>query len=399
MSDATYYTIGMVEESTYGTTPASALQLVNVTEFPLARTRSTERPNVLTGSRRRYPTSVLQEDGGLTVPCPIQYGNMLMMREGLLANDIAAAAATITATDISTVGATGVITSAAGDTSDFEVGDWVYISGSSVAGNNGWKGPLTAAGASSITVPAAQVEDEAATASITISTTRHTDGSTQKSYSAEWRDTLLTNKFRSGTGFVVSQGVYTWTQGQFTTESYTLMGKAPVKGSATIGTGAATAAPTSGFINAVQDFGTIYIGSAATSYIISSLTLTVTNVQNAVRGLGSLGPSNIVIGPLGIELRATLLYDNNSDTVLGNIEDHDTIDVAWDIVDPQGNRELFYLPALKCDGGEGPAPGQAGNLVDFELMATGHDPAKDADSPYVSTGFGYQMANFKVPAP
>jgi hypothetical protein len=397
VSDATYYTEGIVEETTFGVVPASALQLINVTSFPLTRPRSMGRPNVHTGNRRRYPERILQEDGNLSVPAPIQYANLRLLREGLMANDIATIA-TITDTDISVVGSTGVIASVAGDMSDFAVGDHVYVSGASVAANNGWKGPVTAADASSITVPAAQVSDESATASITISTTRHTDAEVEKSYTAEWRDTKLTNKFRSASGLSVGQGVYDWAQGAFATETYTLIGKAPVKGSATVGTGAALAAPTSGFMNAVQDFGEIWIGTAAaTSYVISKLTLTVTNGQNAIRGLGSLGPSAIPLGPMDLELRATVLYDDNSDTLFGQMEDHATIDVAWDIVDPQGNRERHYLPAMKA-GGDGPAPGEAGSQTEFELMATGHDPARDADSPYVAAGFGYQYAQFSVPA-
>lgn len=396
MSDATLYKVGIIEESTYGTTPSAAMQLVNVTEAPLARTRSAERPNILTGDRRRYPEQELQLDGTLTLAAPIQYGNMLLLQEAIMANDIESAA-TITATDISVVGSTGVIASAAGDMSPFDNGDLVYISGSLNGTNDGWKGPVTSAASGEITVPAGQVSDESAGESITISTIRLTDASTKKSFGMEWQDTGLTDKWRNGKGFQVGQATYSWTQGQFATESYTLIGQAPTKASATIGTGSATAAPTSAFMNAVTDWGTLYIAETATTHIVSSLTLTVTNVQNAVRGLGNLGPSNIILGPQDIELRVTVLYDDNSDALLANMEDHDTLSTWWDIVDAQGNRKAFFLPAAKASG-EGPAPGQAGNLVDFELTLMGHDPAKDASSAYVSAGFGFQFGIFRKAA-
>ena len=394
MSDATLYQVGIVEETTYGTMPTAAFQRVNVTEFPLTRDRTSERPNILTGNRRRFPKRALQEDGGLSLPAPIQFGNMLLPREGLLGNDIGSAV-TITGSDIDFNGTTGAVTAVSTSLADVDNGDWLYITGT--ASNNGWKGPVTGAAALTFNLPAAQVTTEVAGSAFTFKTQRHTDAALEKSYSSEWQDTGLTNKFRANNGNFITQGVFAWAQGAYATETYTLIGKAPVKGSATVGTGAALAAPTSSFMNSVQDFGTIRIGGTATSAVISTLNLTVTNTNNVIRGLGSLGPAAFKYGPMDIDLTATVLYDDNSDVLLGNQEDQDTVSLAWDIVDVQGNRELYFLPAGKADG-PGPAPGQAGSLVDFELMVSGHDPARDADSAYVSAGFGFQFAIFRVAA-
>lgn len=396
MSDATLYTAATVEESTYGTTPASALQLVNVTEFNLQRNRTVNRPNILTGDYRRYPNRVLQEDGALTAPAPLQYENFILWQEGVLSND-RGAAVSASGTDVAIDGSTGAITTTSTSLSNFSDGDLIYMSGNSTNAD-GWYGPVTSAGALTITVPAGQVSTEAAGNTVTLKTRRLVDGSTPKYYSNEWQDTGLTNKFRSGTGYVPTQYQLNWQQGQYANESVTFAGKAPSKASATIGTGSATAAPTSSFMNAVQDWGTLYIAESATTYVISQLQLQITNVQNAIRGLGNLGPSAMSRGPMDISLTAQVLYDDNSDTLLGNIEAQDTLAFWWDVVDLEGNRMAFFVPAGTCDGGPGPTPGQAGNLTEFELQVMGFDPAKGSSSAYTSAGFGFQIGIFYVPA-
>lgn len=390
MSDATLYTASIVEETVYGTTPASALQLINVTSFDLQRPRSIERPNVLTGDRRRHANVVLQDDGSLTVPSPLQYLNNLLLMEGVQGNDIDAAFAE-TQTDI-VIDTSGTITTVAGDFSALNAGDWIFVAGATTAGNNGWKGPIVSATTTVITVPASQVTTDGA-ATVTIQTQSLNDGIIEKSYSVEWEDTGLTNRFRGGTGMSVQSATWSWAEGSFATESYELIGQAPVKSAATIGTGGPTAALTTDFMNSVDNWGSIFIAETASTHIISDLTLTVTNQLNPVRGLGSIGPSAITFGNQDIALTATILYDDNSDALFAQIEDHDTISIFWEVVDDQSNHIGFFVPALKADDGQ-PNVGEAGNQVSFTLTASGHDPAKDTASAYTSSGFDRQFAIF-----
>lgn len=325
----------------------------------------------------------------------MQYRNLINLWEAFQSNDVETAA-TITGTDIAFNGTTGAVTTTSTDLSALNDGDWIFISGTT--SNNGWKGPITSAGAMTITLPAAQVTTEAAGASMTLKLTeRLVLANTQKSFSVEWNDPTLTNKFRSGTGFVVTDVSVSWSQGSIVTEEFTLAGQAPVRGSATIGTGSPTAAPTSGFMNAVGDFGKIYVDNAQTSAIITELSINGSTIQDPARGLGNLGPSSFTEGDQQINLSGTMLYDDNSDAIFSNIEDHDTVSLFWDTVDAQGNRLGFYIPALKADEGE-PDVGEPGTRVSMPFTFSGHDPAKDSSSAHVSDGFGFQFALFLVDA-
>jgi len=400
MSDATYTTVGIVEESTYGTTPASALQLINVSSVDLNRDLNVSRPNILTGDRRRHANQILQKSGALNLPAPLQYENFLLLHEGVMMND-RGAAVTVTASTISFDSATETIADSGSGLGSFAVGDWVYVSGSANSGNNGWKGPVLTAAAGALTFPNGQVvTTEVAGSSITIKTRRLLDGSasTIKSYSAEYQITDLTTEFRSGTGYRVVSWECKWSQGSWAEERVSLMGQVPGMANATIGTGAATAAATAPFMNAVDDFQTILFGSDSTSSTFSAiatdLTLTISNTLNPVYGLGNVGPSNYSVGPQDISLALTLYYDDNARTIMDLAEAHTTIWIGFDVVDSAGNRMAFSLPSMKPDDGDIQI-GEAGNQITLPLQFSGHDPARDSGS--LSTSIPYQSAFFYVP--
>ena len=89
---------GVAEEASYGVTPASALQLINLSEFPeFTRTRNTATPPVIGAAdpRRPFKSRVLQEDGNLVLNSGLQFGNMRLLWEGLLMTDKGTATATL----------------------------------------------------------------------------------------------------------------------------------------------------------------------------------------------------------------------------------------------------------------------------------------------------------------
>lgn len=394
---ATFTRVGVVEESSYGTTPSSALQLINVSSVDMTQNRSASRPNVLTNDRRRFPKRVLQKAGNLVLPSPMQYENTLMLEEGLQ-NASRGTAISITGTTISFTAGTNTVADSAEGFANLAVGDLVYISGAGVAANNGWKGPLLTKAVGSFTLPAGQIADEAATESITIKTRRLLDGVTVKSYSAEWNLTALTNEFRASTGNRVGEIAWDWAQGDWATQQVTLMGKIPAMANATIGTGAPTAAKTTGFMNSVDDFQYFKLGAgASTTYtaIATKWGLKVMNNQDYLYGLSNVGPSNIIVGPQDIELAADFYYDDNARAIADAIEAHTTLWCWWALVDPQGNRMAFCIPALKPDDGN-VTIGEAESVPNLPFTGSGHDPAKDASS--LAVTIPYQFGMFYVPA-
>jgi hypothetical protein len=394
--DPTNFGCRLLEETSYGVTPAAAMQIVNLSSMPLTAERTSERPNVITGDRRRFPKRTLSEAGALSLPAPMQYKNLLQAYEGLQMNDIASAISIPITGTVTIVGATGVITDSSSGFGALSDGDYVYVSGwTTNPSNNGWKGPITAASAGSITVPAAQVVDDSSAENPTFATRPLKDGILTKSYVGEWEALTFTNRFRYGNGFVCTQAQWSWETESFVQETFSFAGKMPLKAAATEGTGAPTAAPTSPYMTTVQDWGSLYIDGAASALILASWQLTVANGVNGIKGLGDIGPSDQSIGPADVDLSASIVFDDTAamETLRGNAEDNDTVELHWDVFDPAGNRILFALPAAKVDLGNENV-GEPGSIVDVAFTFSGHDSEKDDDSIYTSNAFGYQFGIF-----
>lgn len=396
--------LGIVEEATWGTTPASALQLVNLSEFPeLTRPRNTGRPDVIGSAnpRRPYPSRALQEDGSLNASAVMQFANMRLFWEGALMND-QSADESISETDITFANATGVFTGT-GHFGNIQDGDMVYVAGAgwTGAGNTaGWFGPVTSAGANNITIPvdAARAGNDVSSGTVTVDTRRLVDGDTPRSYSVEWEAQDLTTDFLAGTGFKVQSHTWSWATGGFANESCTLIGQAPAHGTSTIGTGGPTAAVTNTPMDCVGDFGLIYIDETATTYIATSWELVVNVELSPYYGIGNAGPSGISEARILPELNLTVVYDDNSKALLDDVEALTTVSAWWDVVDDGGNRVCFHLAAAKPETGDvGGGPPNT-NLEFRNLRLTGHDPNKDSTSSYYSETFGYQLGIYEAAA-
>lgn len=396
-----YTAVAAVEESSYGVTPASALQLINVSGIKMPQNRKRGKPDVLTGGPRRYPGRVLQKSGqGLTLPMPGQYENALMFQEGLLGNS-RAALATLTATDISfTEDATDKIESVAEAFADFLTGDLIFVTGAGAGANAGkWVGPIVKVDAGELTVPDGQIVDQAAGGSVTLRTRRLVDGILDKSFSVEYQLTKLTTMFRQALGQKVAAGKFSWKQGEFMTEEYTLTGKVPAKSAATIGTGAATAAKTTGFLNAVDDLRQIFIGGYGTTLnalTMSSYDLMVDRMLELVYGLGNVGPSKVEIGSIDATLDVQILMEDAAKDLIDASEADETLYTFIANTDPQGNHWAACLPAVKVDVDDVPVE-KADSLVNIAAKFYAHDPAKDTDSP-LGQLIPYQVGLFYCPA-
>lgn len=394
MGSSTYTTLGVVEESTLGTTPASALRLVNCTAT-MSMDRDAQRPEIWTGTQRRYPSRPMREGGTVTVDAPWQYENCLEFQEGLF-GVARSSAVSISGTGIAFT--TGTITDTGNGLAGVLVGDWVYIGGVVTAtGNNGWHGPVTASAAGTLTFPASTFTAESAGATITIKTRRLIEpaSATLKTYSLECSDSDVTS-FESAKAACVSSATWSWAVGGWATEQYQLTTRLPARAGSTIGTGAATAAKTSPFLNVPTDWGNIYYGSATASTAIWTKMEVQCNVNlEAIMGNGDLGPSTYSRGPLDWSLSGSVYLNSDGTAFLDNALSHATKYIAWDVVDPAGNKIFYFFPASKIDIGniERGAPNTQ-KTVSFS--ATSHSSSFDSSATF--SGIAPQAAIFFVPA-
>jgi hypothetical protein len=391
----------MSEESSYGVTAASALQLVNVSGIKMPQNRKRGKPDVLTGDRRRHPSRILQKSGqGLSMPMPWQYENDLMLLEGLM-NSTRGSLVTVTGIDIEfTEDTADKVESAANAFTNFLTGDMIFVTGVGAGANAGqWIGPIVKVDAGELTIPDGQIVDQAAGATVTMRTRRLVDASTLKSYSVEYELTKLTTMFRNAVGQRVASGKWSWKQGEFATAEYMLTGQVPSKAAATIGTGAPTAAKTTGFLNAVDDLRQLFVGGYGTTLndiLMTSWDFSFENMMELIFGLKNVGPSQVDVGAFDGTLDVSMMMSDDVKDLIDASQADESLFAFWASTDLQGNHLCWSLPALKCDVDDVPVE-KADSIVSVNAKFYAHDPAKDFDSP-LGTAIPYQAGIFFCPA-
>lgn len=399
----TYYKVGLLQEVSYGVIPASSMQLVNVQSLRLSGERDAQRPNVLTGSRRPHPTRILSKNGAITLPMPLQYENDLIPMRSVMCSDRGSAITIGPITTVSFTSGTNKIEDSADGFTLLASGDMIYVTGAGAGTNaNKWFGPIVKVDNGDLTLPPGQVATQAAGGSVTIRTRRWLDGDTEFSFSLQWQATQLTNKYRRNSGNVCGSARFAWEQGSYATVEFTGMGQYPSYQTATMGTGGDTAAPTSAFMNSVDDFQQVRLldatGTAIPNAIVSRLNWEIASNRPAIRGLGDVGPTKFDMGVVNANVEGVAIYDNNSHAIAAAVEAHDTMTVLWEMLDPQGNKICYVLPAVEPDTGE-PEIGEAdSNPSTLPFRFTAHDPAKDVAS-FFNGDFSYVVGVFMVPGP
>ena len=404
IQDSTYSDLLWIPESTLGTTPATgAAYRLNATNAPIRLERNRERPNVWSRSRRPHPSRIVSKKGSVEVTAPLQYLNMAPLHEAFFG------AATGTPVEVTGTGiafvedTTDTITDTGNGLAVFLLGYMVHVSGAGEDDNNGWKGPVLATAAGTLTIPDGQIVDESAGESITLHCTPLLDGETETSGTMQWHATKLDYR-RNMAGTKVDVWGLNWQGEQYINERFAMMGRAPTKASAIIGNSIASGYPqASDFFTSADDLKKIYIGNSALGNVelcLSELSFAAQNNREAIMQLNLGQPKDYIFGQLFAEWAAQAYADGTAESIADAIDADDTFYAYATMEDPDGNGVAIFTPA--CKGIGDLLPGERNTKVRFaDVRFDAHDPAKDASSDFYNsgTGPGFMVGAFFRPAP
>lgn len=357
MADGGRTAIGVIEETTFGTTPASALATV---AYATGFSGGGEFGNVMTDALRsdynRPKQNRTTEDGTPSIDFELAYGDVpfATLMEGVFRNDWSAAL-TNTGTTISFDNVGSTIDDSGSGFSSSWANKWVNVSGST---SNDGDYFVTAATAAELTVSAtlgdAPLTTEAAAASITVKNDGALkDGTTLKYYTLERNHTdLSTTPFLALTGQSPSGGNLTMETGSLVNGSINFQGKAPSSpAAATAGSGAYTAASTDPVINATSEISAIFEGGAAITANVSSIALAFGTGIRPQHALTNTSP--FALGGNSREFTGTLnlFWDDNAATIYDKLLNDTATSLTFKLIDADGNRIIWYAPAIKYRGG------------------------------------------------
>lgn len=357
-ADTSFSELLYVEESTIGTTPASALTKLRFTgeslNFSSDTTESQEiRSDRLVPDLIRTATST---SGDINVE--MSYGAFDDLIEGAFYSSWSAAVNPLTL-EIDVTNATGVkpftatLTDAVNSPfATLSVGQWIKVGGSDLAANDGYmRVDTVTADAITVTGESAFTNDIDGGGVGTVSSEGYMGvGTTRKSFTFEKQ--LVAGTGASPTdhiaykGSVISEMEINAATGSVLTARFGTTGLSADAQAGTFGTGAELDAPTATIMNSIDSIGVVLEGGEDTSTVleVQSLSFTLNNNTRAKQGIGSVSAFDIGSGRASITGSMSVYF--TSRTFFEKFLDFDTSSISFRLTDVAGNSYIIDMPRI-----------------------------------------------------
>lgn len=377
-----------VKETTYGVTPASALQKLRYTDESLV-----ENSNTVTSSEIRSDRNIqeyVQVSAAVagSIGFELSYGTYDDLLEGALCNDYAAAV-TETASTISIVDTAGDLTiedSLAGFTpADWPIGKWIKVVGFTTT-NTGTHYAMVNGTATSSVIPvkSATLAAEAAGDSVTISNDGMLrNGVSDKSYTFE-KEMLDLTTFFSYTGVVINTMNLAVNSESLLTGSFGAIGKSETKAGATVGTGAELDKTSSKIMNASGNVLSIIDDDATASWYATDITIDTNNNAEARSAVGELSPFSVRLGSFEASASASI-YLEDTDAFYTKYKAQSQHRFAFFVQDLDGNVYVFTMHKGKVLQDQNPTSGLNADHISSISLGSEYDSA---------TGCTFQIDKF-----
>lgn len=347
--------IKLLVESSWGTTPASALELFKVTGASFEPVLEFAQDDEINSTGREKDQQIVAKSAKGSLKFNVRFCELM---HDIFQHTLGASAWTsisiAAATDIGFNAADNALSSTTTNFIDnsMTVGCIIKLSGDQLAANKGIA-KVTALTAHKATLSSAWLDltVEAPEDAVTIAGDYIRDGSTQKSFSGEDEYTKVT-QFSTATGLTVRSLNINISNKAKITGAVDFFGKAHSLVQTTIGTGTETAASTNKPMLSGAGVDKFFIDNASTGVADISLAFNWTRELHPVEPVGEENPTDVGIGKLTHTLNADLLFED--ETVHDYFSGQTSIAVDAVIKDEDSNYYAFSMFTTKLPAADIP---------------------------------------------
>jgi len=262
----------------------------------------------------------------------------------LVTSDFQAGVLLAALTNLTFAAAGNTITRASGDfvAAGIVAGGFIRITGAAQAGNNSvWK--MTNVTTTVITVSGGTLVNESAGASVVIKQSQDIKpGTTIHSMMFEAQFTDLSNEYAVATGMMVSRWALSVPTNGLIKQTFDTLGKTVASASATTGTGAIIAAPTSVQFSSVNNIDKVCVAGAVVS--LTAVQFTLDNRLRRHLAIGTLGPIDLGMGSIGLEGSFEAYYASKADWDKAKAKTDSSLWLSF--VDAANDRYVIEFPAI-----------------------------------------------------
>jgi len=373
-----------LEEVTWGTTPASAMTEFRLTGESMNYTISNATSDEIRSDRQVTDLVQTSASVGGDINWELSYGAQDDLLEGALQSTWVGVGGTTTETitsgatasnlDFSLNATANTITLGSAVTFDIVSGQWFKLTGSTADDGYHFVTDVTGSVITVESITTTEVLDELSLA--TIKGARLRNGTTEKSYTLEKEFNDIT-QFISFTGCEVNQMTLNMSTGSIVTGSFSMIGGSSAIGTSTVGTGAATAAPTNDVMNAVSDITSLREGGVeVTGAYLNEVSLTINNSLRGQEAIANLGYIGVGTGRCDVTGSYSVYFEDQ--TYYNKYVNGTRTSLDIRVTDPAGNAYIFSAPEMEY--GSGTVTAEGGNA---DVMAQlGFTAIRDATYNY-----------------
>lgn len=347
------------KETEWGETPndPTMTQLLFTGES-LTYTKGTQVSETIVSDEMRREVAHVSNQASGDINFEMAFGIHDFLIESAMANEFA----TVTATE-STIAAsnTGTLTDSGGDAfEDFEVGDFVGVSGFTYQAGGQTIHEVTAKTDSVLTIYPAP-SNEAEGQAVTVTTSRLKHGTTQVPLLIERRFTSI-NSFHQFLGMVVGQMSLSVQTRERATGTFSLMGKGVTASGSTVSDEDVTV-DLPELMTGSAHVSNIRIDGAAAAFPIQGLEFSINRNLRDPGKIGSFDAAAINRGFMDVTGTASVYFGTDSLSLYAKKLAHSTFSLSYAMTDNAGNSYGFIFPRAHYLDGDPNASGGDQDLV------------------------------------
>jgi hypothetical protein len=384
MGDTNRVQIRYIEESGWGTTPATAaLQELRWTGESLNYAIANIRSNEIRTDRQITDLVQTGAEAGGGIEFELSYDAYNTFMEGALwstwTSDLGVSADTTIAADVDG------FTSGASVLENAATGMWIYITGFSNGTIDGYYKVLTSNASNDITTSPVPPATEGTGQGIDVVGAYLRNGTTENSYSIEKKYADLSPiVYEVFAGMVVNSMNMSVAANSILTGSFEFIGKSATAGTGAMSSGSVTDATTKDVMNAVANVANIREdGSVVSSCLVQGIDLSLANNVRGLQAVGELGFCDIGVGQVEVTGTLTAYFKNKTllDKYLAGTESSFDFRVG----DTAGNAYIFEFPRVKFESDTHPADTANSDII----QTLGFTAIRDA-----TYGYTFQVSKF-----
>lgn len=363
MSSADQVGLALVEETTFGDVPSGppTLQQLRFTSEDLRQDTNTVRSAEIRTDRQTPDIIRVGLSNAGSINFELSYAAYdALFEAALLSSDWSAAVTDISgATTISAAASDNSFNDSGNGFGNYDAGQWIKVSGFTTEANNGYFKIVTAA-AGKLTVNRDVLVDEVAGDSVTITQAGYiTNGTEQRTFQIERSHGDVGSTFNAFGGMAPDTLSMAVSTENIITGSFGFVGKRQTPGSATIGDGSNTAAPTNTIMNSVDNVALFLMDDA--SFGLTSFSFNLANNIQALLEVATLGATAVSAGNVAVSGTFQAYFEDN--TVVTKYTNFSEVSFAMVLEDAAGNAYVLDLPAARLTANPTVASGQNQQVI------------------------------------